>query len=52
LFAASVSEKREAKLSCKKSALYQKIMREHNLPIENKNLKLNYNIERIQNPLT
>lgn len=45
---AAFEQKREGKVSGKKSALYQKIMRDHNLPT-NSQTKLNYNIESLQN---
>ena len=44
---AALEQKRDGKMSGKKSALYKKIMREHNLPINSSNTKLNYNIESL-----
>jgi hypothetical protein len=44
---AAIEEKRDGKMSGKKSALYRKIMKDHNLPINSSNTKLNYNIESL-----
>jgi hypothetical protein len=44
---AALEQRRDGKISGKKSALYKKIMREHNLPINSSNNKLNYNIENL-----
>ena len=43
-FAAEISERREGKQSEKKSALYEKIMRDHNLLKAKTPTKLNYDI--------
>lgn len=45
-----LENKRDGKCSGKKSALYKKIMREHNLPITSSSTKLNYTIGKIENP--
>ena len=44
---AVLDQKRDGKMSGKKSALYRKIMKDHNLPINSSNTKLNYNIESL-----
>ena len=44
---AVLDQKREGKMSGKKSALYRKIMKDHNLHISSSNTKLNYNIESL-----
>jgi hypothetical protein len=44
---AAIESKRDGKMSGKKSALYRKIMKDHNLPVNSSNNKLNYNIESL-----
>ena len=44
----AVAERREAKASGKKSALYMRIMKEHGLAIQS--TTLNYKIERLDLP--